>query len=171
MTAVMDVEYQRRLVMADYEGLLQRVETDPDLAVQSVEWEQGTLFVRANGPGGAAEPYQIKVEPWLYPVGPWRVGFIDPAVAGGKRLTAPDRDPHFWPYLPGLLGGFHVHYQGPHRVFVCRPFTTEYFYYHADAAWEPGVYDLPRVVVEVCRTLRGAHHFSAWRKHIYRGGR
>lgn len=167
----MDVEYQRRLVAADYEELLRRLEVDPSLAVESMEWYEGALFVKANGSGGTAEPYQIKIEPWLYPIGPWRVGFIDPATGGEDRLTAPDRDPHFWPYLPGLLGGFHVHYPGPHRVFVCRPFTTEYFHYHTNEPWSPEVYNLQRVVAEVCFTLKQATHFSLWPKHIYRGER
>jgi hypothetical protein len=92
------------------------------------------------------------------------VGFIDPETEGEVRMTVPDRDSRFWPFsgLPGLDGGFHVAFQGPFRVFVCMPFSVEYFYYHPDERWEPNVYDLARVVIQLANEVKKAEHFSRW---------
>ena len=164
----MDPEYQRRLVAADFARLERRIEEDRSLNIDP-EWERGVLFVRMFGPSGMAEPYLAKIEPWLYPVGPWRVGFIDPTAEGERRLIVPDRDPRFWPYsqLPGAFGGFHVHYPREHRVFVCLPFTTEFFHYHGDKRWEPEIFDLYRVVLDLDGAIRKAVHFSVWRAMNY----
>jgi hypothetical protein len=165
----MDPEYQRRLVADGYEGLQRRMEEEKDLVVRA-EWLDGTLFVEMVGAAGPSEPYLVKIEPWLYPVGPWRVGFIDPSAQGERRLTVPDRDPRFWPYsqMAGAFGGFHVHFPGPLRVFICLPFTTEFFLYHGDQRWQPEVYDLARVVLEINREIKKAVHFSRWCKFNYR---
>jgi hypothetical protein len=159
----MDTEYQKRLILDSFGRLQERITEDASFDVVP-EWEGGLLFVRTCGPGGLSQPYQIKIEPWLYPVGPWRIGFIDPATTGAARLTVPDRDPRFWPYsqLAGLFGGFHVHFPREHRVFVCRPFTTEYFRYHGDNPWQPDVYDLYGVVTDLTENLKKAVHFSIW---------
>jgi hypothetical protein len=168
----MDAEFQRRLIAADFRRLEQRIEEDATLGVRP-EWEGDVLFVRMFGQGGDSEPYQAKIEPWLYPVGPWRVGFIDPTVEGAGRLIVPDRDPRFWPYsqLPGAFGGFHVHYPREHRVFVCLPFTTEFFHYHGDNPWEPHTYGLYRVVTSLNEAVKKAVHFSVWREMNYGAGR
>jgi hypothetical protein len=158
-----DAEFQRKLIAADFSRLKERIETDNSFNVLP-EWEKENLFVRLSGPAGVSERYQAKIEPWLYPVGPWRVGFIDPAIEGERRLLVPDRDPRFWPYsqLPGAFGGFHVHYPREHRVFVCLPFTTEFFRYHGDTSWEPYNYDLYRVVCMLNEAVKKAVHFSVW---------
>jgi hypothetical protein len=163
-----DLEFQRRLISVDFEKLKRRIGEDRTLNIHP-EWVSGVLFVRMFGPGGAAEPYLAKIEPWLYPVGPWRVGFIDPGATGEQRLNAPDRDPRFWPYsqMPGVFGGFHVHYEAEHRVFVCLPFTTEFFHYHGDQRWEPHVFDLHRVVLDLNEAVNKGVHFSIWRGMIY----
>jgi hypothetical protein len=158
----MDAEYQRRLVEDGFAQLLRRIgEESREI---EAEMEGGAVFARMSGAGGGAEPYQLKVEAGQYPVGPWRVGFIDPAARGEGRLTLPDHDPRYWPFsgLPGLDGGFHVSYPGPHRVFVCHPFTAEYFYYHADTRWEPWAYGLERVVIQIGDEVKKANHFSRW---------
>jgi hypothetical protein len=168
----MDTEFQRRIVAAGFRRLEQRIEEDRTFNVRP-EWEADVLFVRMFGLGGESEPYQAKIESWLYPVGPWRVGFIDPAVGGPSRLLTPDRDPRFWPYsqLPGAFGGFHVHYPREHRVFICLPFTTEFFRYHGDHPWSPNIYDLYRVVTSLYDALKKAVHFSVWREMNYGAGR
>jgi hypothetical protein len=163
----MDLEYQRRLMEADMGRLEKRIaEAKSNIQLDYVD---RTLFARMYGSGGHTEPYLAKIQPARYPVGPWRIGFIDPKVESGKRLTIPDRDPRFWPYSldAGLAGGFHVAFAGIYRVFVCRPFTIEYFFYHTEARWEPKVYDLPRVVSELDRELKKAEHFSKWWNEHY----
>jgi hypothetical protein len=163
-----DAEYQRRLIAADFTRLEERLEIDTTLNVRP-DWIGDVLFVQMFGPAGESQPYLVKIEPWLYPVGPWRVGFIDPSVEGERRLTVPDRDPRFWPYsqLPGAFGGFHVHFQRAHRVFVCLPFTTEFFHYHGERPWEPYVYDLYGVVMTLNEALKKAVHFSVWLEMNY----
>jgi hypothetical protein len=168
-----DFEYQRRLVIADFAKLEERLEIDRTLNVHP-EWAGSVLFVRMFGPGGVSHPYLAKIEPWLYPVGPWRVGFIDPSIEGKSRLAVPDRDPRFWPYsqLPGAFGGFHVHYPREHRVFVCLPFTTEFFHYHGnERPWEPHIYDLYGVVTTLNEAIKKAAHFSVWCEMNYGAGR
>ena len=158
----MDLEYQRRLVASEFERLEQRIKAESRKIV--AEQVGDTVFARMYGPGGEAEPYTAKIAPGLYPIQPWRVGFIDPEVEGAARLEVPDRDSRFWPFsaLPGLDGGFHVSFQGPFRVFVCMPFTVEYFYYHPDQRWDPKVFDLARVVIQLATEVRKAEHFSKW---------
>jgi hypothetical protein len=158
----MDQEYQRRLVASQLERLKKRINDESrDIVVEQVN---DTVFARIFGRRGAAEPYTVKVMRGMYPVQPWRVGFIDPQIEGDNRLKTPDHDARFWPLsaLPGLNGGFHITYQGPYRVFVCMPFTVEYFYYHPDERWEPHVYDLPRVVIQLASKVKEADHFSKW---------
>lgn len=159
----MDAEFQRRLVMDAFGRLEARIAADHTSDV-AMDWEDRTLFIKMYGPLGLDQPYQVKIEPWLYPVGPWRVGFIDPDVTGPDRLVVPDRDPRFWPYsqLPGAFGGFHVHFEREHRVFVCLPFTTEYFRYHGNEPWDPHAYDLYRVVTSLQEAVKKAIHFSIW---------
>lgn len=158
----MDLEYQRRLVSSQFERLEQRIKDEARNIV--VDQVGDTVFARFYGPGGKREPYAAKVMTGLYPVQPWRVGFIDPETEGPARLTVPDRDSRFWPFsaLPGLDGGFHVAFQGPFRVFVCMPFTVEYFYYHHDQIWEPRVFDMARVVIQLANEVQKAEHFSKW---------
>lgn len=159
----MDLEYQRRLVAAEFERLEQRIRAESRQIV--VEQIGDTVFARMHGPGGAErEPYVAKITAGLYPIEPWLVGFIDPAIEGQARLAAPDRDSRFWPFsaLPGLDGGFHVSFQGAFRVFVCMPFTVEYFFYHPDQRWEPKIFDLARVVIQLTAEVRKAEHFSKW---------
>lgn len=165
----MDVEYQRCLIAADFAKLQQRI-VDEQRDIQ-VEFADGAIFARMYGPAGRDEPYLLKVEPGLYPVNQWRVGFIDPAVETERRKLIPDRDPRFWPLstIAGLFGGFHLNFAGPYRVFVCLPFTTEFFYYHPERRWEPEVYDLARVVIEVEKQVKKAVHFSKWYPVISRG--
>jgi hypothetical protein len=158
----MDREYQRRLVASDFARLERRIDDEGrDISVEQIG---DTVFARVYGRGGTIEPYLAKVEAGRYPVGPWRVGFIDPSVEGERRLNVPDRDPRFWPFsgLPGLNGGFHVSYTGPFRVFVCMPFSVEYFYYHANERWDPETYDLARVVIQLSEEIKKADHFSRW---------
>lgn len=158
----MDVEYQRRLLASQFEHLEKRVaEESLNILAERVG---DVIFARFYGAGGSAEPYVARITSGLYPIQPWRVGFIDPTLEGNARLTAPDRDSRFWPFsaLPGLDGGFHVSFQGPFRVFVCRPFTVEYFYYHPDRRWDPQVFVLARVVIELASEVRKAEHFSKW---------
>jgi hypothetical protein len=165
----MDAEFQHRLVTEAFSRLVARIEADHAFDV-AIDWQERSLFARMYGPLGVSQPYQVKIEPWLYPVGPWRVGFIDPDVAGADRLSVPDRDPRFWPYsqLPGTFGGFHVHFEREHRVFVCRPFTTEYFRYHGDEPWDPHTYDLYGVVTNLREAVKKAVHFSIWCPINYR---
>jgi hypothetical protein len=166
----MDIEFQQRLLEADFVRLQKEIETGGRNI--RVELDAPRIFARFYGRGGESEPYLAKIEAAFYPVTPWRVGFIDPSVEGETRLLVPDRDPRFWPYsgLPGLNGGFHVSYPGPYRVFVCHPFTTEYFHYHADKAWEPEVYNLVRVIVQLDEEVKKADHFSKWYPLVSRGG-
>ena len=158
----MDLEYQRQIVSSQFERLKERVRDES----RNIDADQvgDSVFVRIYGPGGLREPYLAKISAGLYPIKPWHVAFIDPEIDGEERLTIPDRDSRFWPFsgLPGLDGGFHVAFQGPFRVFVCRPFTVEYFYYHADQRWEPRVFDLARVVIELENEVKKAEHFSKW---------
>jgi hypothetical protein len=166
----MDPDYQRRLIEADFAVLTQRIE-EKGRDIRP-EWVDGTLFVTMYGRGGAEEQYVAKIEPAFYPVGPWRVGFIDPAAKGMGRTQVPDRDPRFWPFsaVAGLHGGFHVSWPGPYRVFVCLPFTTEFFYYHAEHPWQPEVFKLDRMVIELDEALKQADHFSKWYPLLTRGG-
>lgn len=168
---MVDPEFQRKLVASDFSRLEQRIEQDSTFNVRP-EWEGDVLFIQMYGPDGETEAYQAKIEPWLYPVGPWRVGFIDPNTRGSQRLLTPDRDPRFWPYsqLPGAFGGFHVHYQREHRVFVCLPFTTEFFRYHGDTPWVPQAYDLYAVITSLNQAVKKAVHFSIWREMNYGPG-
>jgi hypothetical protein len=163
----MDAEYQRRLISADFE-LFKKNITESALDIEA-EFVGGTVFVRTYGNAGHSEPYLAKIEPSRYPVGPWRVGFINPDAEGDQRLTVPDRDPRFWPYsqVPGVFGGFHVHYARPYRIFVCRPFTIEYFTFHSDQRWQPEVYNLPRVIMELDQEVKKAVHFSKWWGELY----
>ena len=167
----MDREFQRRLLEADFVRLQELIETEGrNIRAELVE---RTVFARMYGPGGGREPYLAKVEAGLYPVGQWRVGFIDPSVEGEERFKVPDRDPRFWPFsgLPGLNGGFHVSYAGPFRVFVCHPFTTEYLYYHGrEDRWAPEVYDIARVVRQLDDEVKKADHFSRWYPLVSRAG-
>jgi hypothetical protein len=158
----MDFEYQRLLLSAQFERLQQRINDESREII--AEQQNGTVFARMYGPAGKNEPYVAKIAAGLYPIQPWRVGFINPEVEVEKRRRIPDRDPRFWPFsgLPGLDGGFHVAYQGPFRVFVCMRFTVEYFYYHPDERWEPKVFDLSRVVIQLAEEVRKAEHFSKW---------
>lgn len=158
----MDVQYQRHLIAAQFGELQHRIrEQSMNIAAERVE---DFIFARMYGREGSAEPYVVRISAGYYPVQPWRAGFVNPAVEGDDRLHIPDHDPRFWPFsgLPGLDGGFHVAFQGPFRVFICRPFTTEYFYYHHDHRWQPHVFDLSRVVMELDRELKKAQHFSKW---------
>lgn len=165
----MDAEFQRRLLEADFVRLQKDIETGGRQI--RVEMEGPRVFARLYGRAGESEPYLAKIEAGSYPVAPWRVGFIDPSVEGEARLSVPDRDPRFWPHsgLPGLDGGFHVSYPGPYRVFVCHPFTIEYFHYHADKAWEPEVYNIARVVIQLDKEVKKANHFSRWYPLVSRG--
>lgn len=158
----MDPEYQRRLVEDGFARLQRRVREESREI--DAEMAGGTVFARMHGAAGSIEPYLLKVEAGLYPVGPWRVGFVDPEAQGEERLRLPDHDPRYWPFsgLPGLNGGFHVSYPGPFRVFVCHPFTVEFFHYHGDVRWEPWAYGLDRVVIQVSDAVRKADHFSKW---------
>ncbi len=159
----MDREYQRRLLAAEFAALQEWIAVEGvPVAADLVD---GMVFLRLHGPGGPGESYQVKIEPHRYPVGPWRIGFIDPSAEGAQRFLVPDRDPRFWPYsqVPGLHGGFHVHYPGPYRIFICHQFTTEYFAYHADEQpWRPDVYGLRRVVEQLGLEIAKAVHFSRW---------
>lgn len=160
----MDREYQRCLLRDNVARL------QASRAADSTADLDGTgVFVRLFGPGGRGEPYLAKIEVSDYPVAPWRVSFIDPAADATDRWVVPDRDPRFWPYspIPGLHGGFHVHYPGPYRVFVCLPFTREFFYYHPELAWHPEIYDLPRVICELELALKRAQHFSLWWDRLF----
>lgn len=166
----MDAEFQRRLLEADFIRLQKDIETGGRQV--RVELEGLVVFARLYGRAGCSEPYLAKIEAGFYPVSPWRVGFIDPSVEGEERLSVPDRDPRFWPCsgLPGLNGGFHVSYSGAYRVFVCHPFTTEYFHYHADKPWEPEVYNIGRVVIQLDEEVKKADHYSRWYPLVSRGG-
>lgn len=158
----MDAEYQHRLIASQFQRLESRIKDESHEIV--AERVGATVFARFCGLGRAREPYVAKIRAAMYPIQPWRVGFINPEVEGDARLAIPDRDPRYWPFsgLPGLDGGFHVAFQGPFRVFVCKPFTVEYFYYHPDQRWDPRVYDLSRVVIELAAEVRNAEHFSKW---------
>jgi hypothetical protein len=163
-----DLAYQRCLIGEQVEQLRQEFATGlhPHARLES----GGDLTILRLDGRGPDEPYQVKIEPASYPVGPWRISFIDPALDGAERLRAPDRDPRFWPYsqIPGVFGGFHIHFPGPYRVFVCRPYTTEYFYYHPEEAWRPDIYDLPAVFRDLEKNLQDAVHFSRWWDGLYR---
>lgn len=154
----------------DYVRLLDRV-AEGKWQVEAELVEGTTAVVRMFGLAGPTEPYQVRIQAASYPVGPWRIGFIDPAAQGPTRLAVPDHDPRYWPFsqLAGAFGGFHVGFAGPYRVFVCLPFSTEYFYYHRDQAWRPDVYDLPRVVGELNQAVKLAAHFSKWWDRIFVG--
>lgn len=168
----MDREYQRRLISDGFSHLQERREAEGWDIEQDLAGL--TTFVRLYGAGGKLEPLLVKVEAAQYPIGPWRVGFIDPGVEGDRRLWVPDRDPRYWPmshaYVPGLLGGFHVSYAGPFRVFICRPFTTEFFYYHPEYPWQPDYYTLDQVVAELRKAVKQALHFTKWCAAYEQGG-
>ncbi|HEX8145031.1 MAG TPA: hypothetical protein VF553_20865 [Pyrinomonadaceae bacterium] len=165
----MDPEYQRRLVADGFVQLQRRIiEEGLDIGAEMVG---GLVFARIYGAAGQSEPYQLKIGAGQYPVGPWRVGFINPEAEGEDRLSVHDRDPRYWPFsgLPGLNGGFHISYPGPFRVFICHPFTSEFFYYHGDERWDPWAYDLARVVIQLSGEVKKADHFSKWYPLVLNG--
>lgn len=163
----MDLEYQRRLIQSGFDELPDRL--------SGLGWHgeadllDRITFLSLHGPAGNSESYLVKIAPYRYPVGPWSVGFIDPTLLDEERLQAPEKDPRFWPLspVPGLHGGFHISYPGPYRVFVCLPFTLEYFHYHPDHPWLPDVHDLPGIAARLHDAVQKATHFSRWRPVLF----
>lgn len=155
-------EYRRRIIEDEFAELQAALVADE--RGEQTDMEGGIVFFRFFGRSGRAEPYQAKIVPASYPIGPWDVGFISPDLEGQARLSVPDRDPRFWPFSPiaGLNGGIHVSFPGVYRVFVCHPFTIEYFAYHPEEPWRPDVYGLVRVARTLREAVARAEHFSRW---------
>jgi len=98
-------------------------------------WEHG--FVRLQGPG-PDEPYQAKIESADYPISPWRVGLSirPPQATRGCGFPTVTRDTgHTAPSQ--VCKGVPRPLQRAYRVFVCLPFTREFFVYHPDKPWRP----------------------------------
>jgi hypothetical protein len=133
-----------------------RIENDGALVYATIDVERSAR---------ASARYVARIDMGHFPVWPYFVGFLDPRLARERWSTATDRDPRYWPYspLPGLEGGFHIHYPGVHRVFWCQACTPEYFFYHRDAVWEPHRWALWRVVSHLRNALHQAEAPGDWR--------
>ena len=163
----MDASYKNALLTAQLETLAWRIGNEGWVEV-TVERDEDVVYVGLPA-RPATERYLAKIDTAHYPVEPYWVGFVDPALSLSERRRVSDADPRYWPLsgVPGLDGSFHVAFPGAYRAFWCRECTVQYFHYHGaepGATWDPARWPLDVVVAHLREAVTRAHHPRQWRR-------
>ena len=159
----MNAPYHDALIGEQLAQLHRRIEVEGWPGV-TVARDGDLIYVGLPGRPATAR-YLARIDTARYPVEPYWIGFLDPALAPEDRPRASDADPRQWPMsgVPGLEGSFHVAFQGPYRAFWCRECTVQFFHYHPDIVWDPAAWPLDVVVANLREAVIHAHHPSRWR--------
>ena len=156
--------YHRAIVDAQYELLRARINGNHWNDI-SVERQGSRIYAHIRATLPEHFEYRCRIDMSRYPVDPYWVGFINPALPPDKWESATDSDPRFWPFspIPGLHGSFNLIFQGPFRVFWCRECNFPFFYYHGERRWSPSAWTLERVVAHLRDAISEAEPPTRWR--------
>ena len=160
----MYADYHRDIVEAQFERLASRASREAWQNV-SLERDEARTYVKLAVTRPEPYCYLVRIDMARYPVDPYWVGFLNPELPRDRWSTVSDGDPRFWPWsaMPGLHGSFIITFQGPFRVFWCRPCTFPFFYYHGDIPWSPASWPLERVVAYLREAVELAEPPVRWR--------
>ena len=157
-------DYHRAVVDSQYAQLVSRGAAD-EWSDVSFQRENDCIYVKLRISMPEEYSYLCRIDMTDYPVDPYWIGFVNPALPPELWGKASDSDPRFWPWspMPGLHGSFNIAYVGPFRTFWCRECTFPFFYYHGDRRWAPAEWRLDRVVAHLRDAVSKAEPPSRWR--------
>lgn len=125
-----------------------------------VVWIEG---IRASG---ERDRFLLGIDTDRFPIEPFDVGFINPALPASQWPVAEMKNPGFFP--DDGEQRMKTNFRNQPRVFICiQPgFTREYFAHHLQESWNPHTMTLAHVVQQVRNAITGSLYVGPmWEKN------